>query len=149
MALDSNGDVWTWGRNNYYQLGVTGIDYSATPIKVTGIPKVKRIAAGNNNVMAVTVDDRLVGWGQNAYGEIGTGNVSNRITPTIVDGVHDVLDIQGGKSHYLVLKTNGKLYTVGSNLYGQLGIDLGDRTRTTTYEKLDIAQKFQQVGHQM
>ena len=54
VALDTEGNVWTWGRNNYYQLGVSNIEYSATPIKVTGIPKVSRIACGNNSVMTIT-----------------------------------------------------------------------------------------------
>ena len=142
VALDTEGNVWTWGRNNYYQLGVTNVEYSTSPIKVTGIPKVTRIACGNNSVMAITENNKLVVWGQNAYGELGTGAYSNKILPTEVNGMHDVLDIQGGKNHYLILKTTGELYAIGSNLYNQLGIDLGERTRTNSFEKIEINPKF-------
>ena len=141
-ALDTDGNVWTWGRNNYYQLGTQGGEYSVSPVKVTGIPKVTRIASGNNSIMAITENNKLVVWGQNAYGELGTGTYLNRILPTEVNGMHDVLDIQGGKNHYLILKTTGELYTIGSNLYGQLGIDLGERTRTSAFEKVDMNPKF-------
>ena len=141
VALDTEGNVWAWGRNNYYQLGNNGSD-SNIPVKVTGIPKVTRITSGTNSVMAVTEDNKLVVWGQNAYGELGTGSNTNKITPTIVNGIHDVLDVQGGKNHYLLLKTTGEIYSVGSNLYSQLGIDLGERTRINTFEKIPSNLKF-------
>jgi len=141
-ALDTEGNVWTWGRNNYYQLGTASVSESNIPIKVAGIPKVTRITAGTNSVMAVTEDNRLVAWGQNAYGELGNGQNVNKTTPVIVDGVHDVLDIQGGKNHYLVLKTTGELFTAGSNLYGQLGQDIGERTRINTFDKIPSNLKY-------
>jgi len=145
-ALDSQGNVWLWGRNNYYQLGVSGLSYSATPIKLTGIPKVTRIASGNNSIMVVTENNKLYAWGQNAYGELGTGEYSNKTLPTVIDGVHDVLDIKGGKSHYILLKTNGDIYTVGSNLYSQLGMDLGEKTRINTFEKVDLPLKIGSIS---
>ncbi len=148
-ALDTEGNIWTWGRNNYYQLGNSNITSSASPVKVTGIPKATRISAGNNSTMAITEDNKLVAWGQNAYGELGIGEYSNKITPTIVEGVHDVLDIQGGKNHYIVLKTTGEIFVTGSNLYGQLGKNIGDRVRTSTFENIESNLKFGSIsaGH--
>ena len=145
VALDTEGNVWTWGRNNYYQLGNTGSD-SNTPVMVTGIPKVTHIASGTNSVMCVTENNKLIAWGQNAYGELGIGQNINKITPTIINGVHDVLDVQGGKNHYLVLKTTGELFTVGSNLYGQLGLDLGERTRINTFENIPSNLKYGSIS---
>jgi len=142
VALDENGNVWTWGRNNYYQLGVDNVSYSPNPIKITGLPKVTKISAGNNSVMVVTEDNKLYAWGQNAYGELANGTYSNKTLPTVVEGVHDVLDIEGGKNHYLLLKTNGDVYSVGSNLYSQLGIDLKERSRVSTFEKVDMPLKI-------
>ena len=145
-ALDTEGNVWTWGRNNYYQLGNSNTTSSSTPVKVEGIPVVTRITAGNNSVMAVTEDNKLVAWGQNAYGELGTGEYSNKITPTVIEGVHDVLDIQGGKNHYLLLKTNGEIHTTGSNIYNQLGMDIGDRVRINTFENIPSNLKFGSIA---
>ena len=145
VALDTDGNVYTWGRNNYYQLGNSGSD-SSVPVKVEGIPAIERITSGNNSVMAITKNNRIIAWGQNAYGELGTGTYSNRILPTEISGMHDVLDVQGGKNHYLILKTTGELYVVGSNLYNQLGIDLGERTRTSAFEKIDINSKFGSIA---
>ncbi len=145
-ALDTEGNIWTWGRNNFYQLGVSSTSESNTPIKVTGIPKATRITAGTNSVMAVTEDNRLVAWGQNAYGELGNGQNVNKTTPVIIEGVHDVLDVQGGKNHYLVLKTTGELFTTGSNLYGQLGQDIGERTRINTFNKIPSNLKYGSIA---
>ena len=142
VALDTNGNVWTWGRNNYYQLGMNAVAYSSIPVKVTGIPKCTRIASANNSVMAVTEDNKLVAWGQNAYGELCNGTYTNKSLPNIIEGMHDVLDIGGGKNHYIALKTTGEIYAIGSNLYEQLGIDLGEKTRTKDFTKIDINAKI-------
>ena len=37
MALDENGYVWTWGRNNYYHLGETNLSYRKKPAKLNGV----------------------------------------------------------------------------------------------------------------
>ena len=36
LALDENGNVWAWGRNQYYQLGNNIQEEVLTPIKVAG-----------------------------------------------------------------------------------------------------------------
>ena len=36
-AIDSNGDLWGWGRNNYGQLGLGNTTQQTTPQKITGV----------------------------------------------------------------------------------------------------------------
>ena len=80
VALDSNGNVWTWGRNNNYQIGNTRAN-QYTPYKVSNLPKVIKISAGNNNTMVITENNELYAWGLNAYGDLGLGTYTNKVLP--------------------------------------------------------------------
>ena len=71
LALDADGNVWAWGRNNYYQLGTEIQDNILTPVKVSGLPKIKKIAAGANNSFAIGTLGEVYSFGLNANGEGG------------------------------------------------------------------------------
>ena len=141
VALDSNGNVWTWGRNNNYQIGNTR-ENQYTPYKVSNLPKVIKIAAGNNNTMVITENNELYAWGLNAYGDLGLGIYTNKVLPKKVKGVHDIIDISGGKSHYIVLNRAGEVFVTGSNLYGQLGIGNNEIGKINEFQKIEIKDKI-------
>ena len=141
VALDSNGNVWTWGRNNNYQIGNTR-ENQYTPYKVSNLPKVIKIAAGNNNTMVITENNELYAWGLNAYGDLGLGTYTNKVLPKKVKGVHDIIDISGGKSHYIVLNRAGEVFVTGSNLYGQLGIGNNEIGKINEFQKVEIKDKI-------
>ena len=141
VALDSNGNVWTWGRNNNYQIGNTR-ENQYTPYKVSNLPKVIKIAAGNNNTMVITENNELYAWGLNAYGDLGLGTYTNKVLPKKVKGVHDIIDISGGKNHYIVLNRAGEVFATGSNLYGQLGIGNNEIGKINEFQKVEIKDKI-------
>ena len=141
VALDSNGNVWTWGRNNNYQIGNTRAN-QYTPYKVSNLPKVIKISAGNNNTMVITENNELYAWGLNAYGDLGLGTYTNKVLPKKVKGVHDIIDISGGKSHYIVLNRAGEVFATGSNLYGQLGIGNNEIGKINEFQKVEIKDKI-------
>ena len=145
VALDSNGNVWTWGRNNNYQIGNTR-ENQYTPYKVSNLPKVIKIAAGNNNTMVITENNELYAWGLNAYGDLGLGTYTNKVLPKKVKGVHDIIDISGGKSHYIVLNRAGEVFATGSNLYGQLGIGNNEIGKINEFQKVEIKDKIGTIG---
>ncbi len=121
MALDNNGNVYVWGRNNYYQLGNSVDTYKTIPTKLTGISNIIKISAGNSNSFAVTQDKIVYSWGLNANGECGVGSYTNKITITKSKYLTDIIDIEPGKNHTLALKSTGDVLVTGSNLYGELG----------------------------
>ncbi|WP_051327499.1 thrombospondin type 3 repeat-containing protein [Desulfatibacillum aliphaticivorans] len=74
LALARDGSVWSWGRNDYGQLGL--MDYSeikTTPQQVTGIAGLVAMAGGGLHTLAVTQDGAVWAWGYNEYGQAGTG----------------------------------------------------------------------------
>ncbi|HEB02665.1 MAG TPA: RCC1 repeat-containing protein, partial [Nitrospirae bacterium] len=65
LALDSDGAVWAWGRNDYGQLGRDDITQSSKPLKVPGLENIKAIAAGAHHAVAMDSEGALWQWGWN------------------------------------------------------------------------------------
>ena len=75
-ALDTEGNVWTWGDNRKGQLGrgTVGASYP-TPAKIAGLTtKITAIAAGDNHLVALDANGVLHAWGDNANGQLGAAN---------------------------------------------------------------------------
>lgn len=83
LALDVDGGVWSWGLNDYGQLGRAANDSvggeascmrgagcrSGLPTRVAGLPKAVRIAATRYASLAVTADGgRVWTWGADSCG---------------------------------------------------------------------------------
>jgi len=98
-AIDDNGNLWSWGSNEFGQLGRSdeGIQtsgkypVSSTPARVQHYRSWKSVSvlAGTAHVLAIDDDDRLYAWGENYSGQIGNGshgggNVVNLPTPVII-----------------------------------------------------------------
>ena len=136
LALDSNGNVWVWGRNNYYQLGNTNTSNVVTPTRLTSISNVKDIACGSYTSFMVTEEGDVYSCGLNANGECGIGSYTNKIPLMKAKFITDVVDIKAGKNHTIALKSTGEVYVTGSNLYGEIA--LGTNTRKVNkFTKID------------
>ena len=141
MAIDTYGNLYTWGSNVYGQIGKgdTG-GTQVLPYKVngganSGIPestKFKAIAAGNYHSIAVDTAGNLYTWGDNTYGQIGKGSSGNPVyqsAPYKVNGgagsgIADTVKFDlaaAGTSHSLAIDMDGNLYTWGINDGGQIG----------------------------
>ncbi len=122
IALDTEGNVWTWGRNSNGQLGVSG-STSNVPVKVDIPEKVVKVAAGNNYSLAIGESGTAYGWGFNENGELGIGTYKTVSTPTKIVNIEKAIDISGGNNHSLLVTNKGKVYATGNNTYGQLGLE--------------------------
>ena len=121
MALDQNGEVWTWGPAWGNQLARP--NSSSNPSDIPGKAQLPAdtvftaISAGRNYSMALTADGTVWTWAD-TYGDwIGhTGTA-----PAAVDTNLKFTDISAGGDHSMAVDTGGTLQTWGSNDYGQLG----------------------------
>jgi alpha-tubulin suppressor-like RCC1 family protein len=85
--------------------------------------RVTAIAAGGNDSLALTSDDRVLAWGDNEFGQLGNGTTTNSTLPIPVDlpaGVH-VTAIAAADRHSLALTSDGRVLAWGFNGAGQLG----------------------------
>ncbi|WP_176694630.1 RCC1 domain-containing protein [Bifidobacterium polysaccharolyticum] len=139
MALGTDGSVYTWGYNNYGQLGngqSTGegnTTYAADPARVPDPKdaskafKAAQISAGGYHALAISQDGTLWAWGWNKYGQLGDGTTTNRPKPKQVGNPTNssqpfqVAQISAGMIHSLAVDENGTAWGWGWNVYGQLG----------------------------
>ena len=88
VALGAEGKVWTFGRNNYGQLGLgdSGLGTErGVPTVVEGLREVVDVAAGSFHRLAVTADGAMYSWGRGAVGELGTGSTDMLTVPTRIE----------------------------------------------------------------
>jgi hypothetical protein len=122
IALKGDGMVWTWGNNDYGQLGDGTTTARRTPVQVSGLTGVTAIAGGEgHNTIALKGDGTVWTWGANWYGQLGDGTTTDRLTPVQVSGLTSVTAIAGGNFHTIALKGDGTVWTWGNNFAGELG----------------------------
>ena len=131
MALTADGKAFTWGRNNYGQLGNNSVTNSKVPVAVitSGVLASKKIvglAAGNSHSLAVASDGNVYAWGFNNKGQLGNQGTTNSSVPVAVDtsGVLSgemAVTVAAGDSHSLTLFGSGPP-TISVNPSGQTAI---------------------------
>lgn len=123
LALKSDGSLWAWGRNNYYQLGINSNLYDQqAPIQVpSSTPYTYSAAsAGYNHSIALQTDGTLWAWGDNTYGQVGNNSTAT-LQPIPVFIGFGFSAISAGFYHNVALKADGSLWVWGFNGNGQLG----------------------------
>jgi alpha-tubulin suppressor-like RCC1 family protein len=113
VALDKNGNVWTWGDNLYGQLGLGYTGKAVyTPAKVS-IDNVKMVVAGRGYTAVLKNDGTVWAWGENALGMTGDSSTANTLWPVQVQGLSDIVEIDAGMDHTLALKSDGTVWAWG------------------------------------
>ncbi len=146
MALDSAGNVYVWGRNNYYQLGNSTDIFVTSPKIINSITNAIKIASGNNNCFVITQDKNSYSWGLNANGECGIGSYTNKITITKTKFLTDVIEIKAGKNHTVALKSTGEVFVTGSNLYGELGFGEQETRKINTFRRMNLITNVVEIA---
>ena len=123
-AIKTDGTLWTWGDNNFGQLGDSSMFKSSPGTTAGGGTNWKQISAGFFNTAAIKTDGTLWTWGRNLYGEIGDNTTSIRSSPvTTIAGGTNWKQVYSGTYFTAAIKTDGTLWTWGWNVYGGIGDD--------------------------
>ena len=88
-GIDKNGQVWTWGLNQYGQLGTNKSTASQlTPVSILGTNKTFcRIYSGLNNIIGIDNHNAIWTWGYNDYGQLGINETGRVTTPVMVSTI--------------------------------------------------------------
>jgi alpha-tubulin suppressor-like RCC1 family protein len=82
IAIKTDGTLWTWGDNNYGQLGINATNPRSIPSTTfAGGTNWKQVSGGYNHIAAIKTDGTLWTWGRNFYGQLGDNTTINRLTP--------------------------------------------------------------------
>ncbi len=128
LALGSDGKLFSWGYNQYSQLGNGNTTNQKSPFLVPnttpGTTWVS-IAAGQSHSIAVKSDGTLWAWGSNSNGQLGLGNTSQKTTPFLVPSTpgnnSPWQKVFAGAQSSFGIKADGTLWAWGSNSSAQLG----------------------------
>lgn len=124
VAIKSDGTLWTWGTNQYGQLGLGTANSAWNAPAQVGTSSWTAVAGGWYATHAIKADGKLFAWGFNVNSQLGDGTVVDRSSP-----------VQIGTSSWLYLPTPDGEYGIGvgairsdylfagwgSNFYGSIG----------------------------
>jgi alpha-tubulin suppressor-like RCC1 family protein len=119
IAIDTNGNAWGWGQNDYDQLCLPGEQTTPVELPLTDVT----LAAGAGDHATYYAGGTLYSCGFNQYGQLGTGDFHNAPTPKAVMGLPNlaVTAMTAGWSIEGVTLSDGSFWNWGYNAQGQLG----------------------------
>ncbi|PKL30716.1 hypothetical protein CVV43_05555, partial [Candidatus Saccharibacteria bacterium HGW-Saccharibacteria-1] len=146
-VIDSEGKVYTFGRNAYGELGNGTTTNSSNPVAVdtSGVlagKNIVKIAISHTHMIALDSEGKVYGWGINGSGQLGDGSTTSKTTPisvnttgilsgkVIKDIATENFDVSG---HTVAVDSDGIVYAWGLNTSGQLG------NNSTTQSILPVA----------
>ena len=137
-AIRTDGTLWTWGVNDYGQLGQNNTSPGglSSPVQVPGTTwssTYGTFSGGYMSMCAIKTDGTLWTWGNNQSGDLGQNSTTNYSSPVQIPGTTWSRVIYDGKSG-LANKTDGTLWGWGKNDNGQLG----QNNRTTYSSPIQI-----------
>ncbi|MEJ5166944.1 MAG: RCC1 repeat-containing protein [Thermoanaerobaculia bacterium] len=97
---------FSWGNNDYGQLGNGTSVWTAEPVEIPSLKDVLSISSGK---IALKSDGTVLLWGK------------GECVPSPMPDLYDVVQVSAGEEHFLVLKKDGTVWAWGKNVYGQMG----------------------------
>ncbi|KAJ9582054.1 hypothetical protein L9F63_003637, partial [Diploptera punctata] len=109
LALTKYGQVWTWGKGDYFRLGHGTDQHVRKPTFVEGLrgKKIVHVAVGALHCLAVSDTGQVYAWGDNDHGQQGNGTTVVNRKPALVHGLEDVHvnRVACGSSHSIAWTT--------------------------------------------
>lgn len=128
VALDSSGNVYTWGKGYCGALGHGDENDKALPELVSSLRGIRAVQVCARKRKTFVLDDcgLVFAFGWMSFGSLGLrGNSDKVVTPHILEtlkGYH-VSQVSTGLYHTVVVTDKGVILGVGDNERGQLGLD--------------------------
>ena len=127
-GIKSDGTLWTWGANDFGQLGINDITNRSSPVQtVSGGTNWKQLAAGSTYCVSIKTDGTLWAWGRNDVGQLGDSTTTSKSSPiqTIAGGTNwKQVSVSVDERSTYAIKTDGSLWAWGNNTDGKLGIQV-------------------------
>lgn len=131
IGLDTAGKAWSWGYNNFGQLGLGDVVARSSPVAVLGSIVFAELMRGqtqlNLSTGGVDVNGNIWMWGDNEYGQCGnhTATISFSSPIQVIGGVTFAKVFTDYQAQTIFgLDTAGNLWAWGRNNFGLLGANL-------------------------
>ena len=120
LAITAAGSLYSWGDNNFGQLGLGDTVNRSTPVEIAG-QQWLQVAASLSHTLSIRRDGTLWAWGYNNSGQLGDGTTVSKSSPIQVGSESTWSMVSNGDRYSVALKSDGSLWAWGSNIYGQVG----------------------------
>ena len=114
FAVKSDGSLWAWGENLYYQLGDGTKKTRPTPVPSIQGNDWKQVASGSMSSFALKTDGTLWAWGNNWAGQLGIGSTKASTNAVQVGTSTNWTQIWAGGIQTVGLQSDGSLWFWGS-----------------------------------
>ena len=142
LALDEDGHIWIWGRNDYGQLGTGNKDGLNVPVMMD-LEGIADITCGGKFTLAMDKDGNIYGWGSNEYKVLENSNRKNILTPIKLEGLegHRITAFAAGSDMAFWLDDEGVLWSRGRNEAKQCGSREAPFKVSPELTRVDIPEK--------
>ncbi len=132
-ALNKNGVIYTWGKNDYGQLGIGNVTNQRLP-QVFQEENGIKVSQNLRNTAVLLQSGKVVTCGD--YNKMGVGATTSSAHSSVeTTSINNIIDIQAVGSKILARDMSGSLYGTGVSYYGDLGESTND-TVVSTFKKL-------------
>ena len=123
LFLDSEGNVYSVGFNEFGQLGLGHNINQNVLNKIPNIPPIKIISCLFTSSYLIDFEGNLWTFGDNEKRQLGHGDKTNRSIPKQISTLKEIQQISYGSCgrHFLAKNSQNKIFVAGYNYYGQLG----------------------------
>jgi len=130
-AIKTDGTLWTWGLNQYGQLGLNDKTHRSSPTQVPGTTWAN-FYSSHWNTLATKTDGTLWAMGGGQFGALGQNSQVSYSSPVQIPGTTWSTDYNSFtiNSEVIGKKSDGTLWGWGNNSVGQLG---QNSTAVSTY----------------
>ena len=123
LAIRNDSTLYSWGQNNYGQLGDSTTINKSSPIQISASSWTLISTSMTGHSLGIEIDGSLFAWGRNTYGELGLNNEFISVSSPVQIGANSYTSISAGNNNSLALAlsgTNNVLYGWGLNDSNQL-----------------------------
>lgn len=110
-----SGKVYTYGENNYGQVGNGNNINQTSPFLRTDSKSFKSISHSSTHTVALVHDNQVYAWGANFLGQLGNNSTTSSNIPVLVSNDTDWAKVDLGALHTVALKENGTIWGWGNN----------------------------------
>ena len=123
LFLDSEGNVYSVGYNEYGSLGLGHNANQNVLNKIPNIPPIKIISCVLASCYLIDFEGNLWTFGYNDYGQLGHGDKTNINAPKKISTLEDIQQISHGSCgyHFFAKNSQNQIFACGRNDWGQLG----------------------------
>ena len=112
VCVDCKGFIWSFGDNNFGQLGIGNTTDFKVPKKIRDIPPVLSVSCGSEHTLIITTDSNLWSCGYNKFGQLFLNNQEDQ-SKFQITSYSNISKISAGIHNSLVQNNKGEIFHCG------------------------------------